>query len=43
MYKKNKAPQENSFTEILLYNTPSGGVRWGYTCKTKPYGLPSKK
>jgi len=24
---KKKAPQENSFTEILLYNTPNGGVK----------------
>jgi hypothetical protein len=24
---KKKGPQENSFTEILLYNTPNGGVK----------------
>jgi len=25
--KKIKPPQENSFTEILIYNTPNGGVK----------------
>jgi hypothetical protein len=32
------------FNEILLYTTPNGKVKVGkYICKTKQYGLPSKK